>query len=207
MGIFQGSITYSKFLVHGDMPENFVSGFVRRIRNRAFVPLVPDDEADRRWGWCSASDPFDLDLDHEKIFFNSYLNLGLRLDRWALPAPIFKAQFAAAQRTVLEKKGKERLSRKEKDDIKVLVVRKLRRQVLPAMKVIDFSWNLENRTVRFWSRSKKMIELMDEFFEKTFGLKLVPQGAYVVALRESLSEKDLTRLETVEPAAFHAEEE
>lgn len=207
MGVFQGSISYTKFTVQGDMPDNFVSAFVRRIRNRAFEPLQPDDEADRRWGWCSALDPFDLDLDHEKLFFNSYLNLGLRHDRWVVPSVLLKAQLAQAVRGALEKKGRERLSRKEKDELRTTVTRKLRRQILPTMKVMDLSWNVETGTVRFWSRSKKMVELMQDFFEKTFALKLVPHGAYTIALAAKLSDRELRKLETLDPAIFHAETE
>lgn len=205
MGVFQGSISYMKFSIQGDMPENYVSAFVRRIRNRTFEPLLPDDEADRKWGWCSAVDPFDLDLDHEKIFFNSYLNLGLRLDRWAVPSVLLRAQLASAQKALLEKKGRDRLSRKEKDELRTIVTRKLRRQILPTMKVMDLSWNLESGTVRFWSRSKNMVQMFDDFFEKTFALKLVPHGAYTIALREQLPEKDMRKLEVLEPAIFHAE--
>jgi hypothetical protein len=204
VGAFQGSISYSKFHLQGELPDNYASGFVRRIRNRAFEPLSPDDENDRRWGWCSIQDPFDLDLDSEKIFFNSYLNLGLRIDRWAVPKPLIKAHFAQAERALLEKKGRERLGRKEKEELKLIVVRKLRRQLLPTMKVIDLSWNLETGVVRYWNRSTKMIDLMQDFFEKSFSLKLMPHSAYTIALRAQLPEKDMKRFETLDPAVFHA---
>ncbi len=206
VGVFQGSISYTKFSLQGEMPDNYVSAFVRRIRNRVFEPLNADDEADRKWGWCSAADPFDLDLDHEKIFFNSYLNLGLRLDRWAVPSVLLKAQLATAKRALLEKKGRERLSRKEKDELRTAVTRKLRRQILPTMKVMDLSWNLQTGTVRFWSRSSRMLELVQDYFSQTFSLKLMPYGAYAIALRENLPDKDLRRLETLEPAVFHTGE-
>jgi recombination associated protein RdgC len=205
VGVFQGSISYTKFSVQGDLPDNYVGGFVRRIRNRVFEALTPDDDADRRWGWCSALDPFDLDLDHEKIFFNSYLNLGFRLDRWALPSALLKAQLAAARVALQEKKGRDRLSRQEKEELKIAVVRKLRRQVLPSMKVMDLSWNLQTGAVRFWSRSSRMIEILQDYFSQTFALKLIPHGAYTIARAADLSEKELRRLETLEPAVFHAE--
>jgi hypothetical protein len=202
VGAFQGSITYSKFHVQGELPESFAGPFIRRLRNRAFEPLSPDDEGDRKWGWCSIEDPFDLDLDSEKVFFNNYLNLGLRLDRWVVPKPLLKAHMAQAIRGALERKGRERLGRKEKEDLKVLVTRKLRRQLLPTMKVIDLSWNTETGVVRFWNRSPKMVDLMTEFFEKTFALKLMPHCPYTIAERAGLSERDLKAFDTFEPAVF-----
>lgn len=205
MGVLNGTISYTKFSIQGELPDSYVSAFVRRIRNRVFEPLTPDDEADRRWGWCSVTDPFDLELDHEKIFFNSYLNLGLRLDRWVVPSPLLKAQLAAAQRALLEKKGRERLSKREKEELRTAVVRKLRRQVLPTMKVMDLSWNLQTGSVRFWSRSSRMLELLHDYFSQTFSLKLMPHGAYAIALQQSMPEKDLKKLEVLEPAVFHAD--
>jgi recombination associated protein RdgC len=204
VGVFQGSISYSKFYVQGELPDNYVSGFVRRVRNRVFEPLTPEDENDRRWGWCSALDPFDLEPDHESIFFNSYLNLGLRLDRWAVPKPLIKANFAQAERDLLEKRGRERLGRKEKEELRTMVIRKLRRQLLPTMKVMDLSWNLETGVARFWSRSPKMIDVMQDLFEKTFALKLMAHGAYTVALHVGLSDREMKAFEALEPAIFHA---
>jgi recombination associated protein RdgC len=204
VGAFQGSISYSKFHIQGELGDNYASGFVRRIRNRAFEPLLPDDESDRKWGWCSIQDPFDLDLDSEKIFFNSYLNLGLRIDRWAVPKPLIKANMAQAERAILEKKGRERLGRKEREELKITVIRKLRRQLLPTMKVIDLSWNLQTGVVRFWNRSTKIVDTMQDFFDKTFALKLLPHSAYTIAVRAGTSEKDMKRFETLEPAVFHA---
>ncbi|HQP36068.1 MAG TPA: recombination-associated protein RdgC [Polyangiaceae bacterium] len=205
MGALKGSITYSRFYVQGELPENFANGYMRRIRNRMFEPLTPDSDDPTHWGWCSIADPFDLELDQEKVFFNAYLNLGLRIDRWSVPAPLVKAQLAQATKAVLEKKGRERLSRAEKEELKSVVVRKLRKQLLPAMKVIDLSWNTETGVVRFWSRSKKSVEMLHEMFEKTFGLKLLPHGPYAAAVRAGCDPEQLERLSSTQPAVFHAE--
>lgn len=205
MGALKGSITYSRFYVQGELPENFANGFTRRIKNRVFEPLTPDSEEPTNWGWCNIADPFDLELDQEKIFFNSYLNLGLRIDRWSIPGPLVKAHLAQATKLVLEKKGRERLSRAEKEELKVTVVRKLRKQLIPAMKVIDLSWNTESGVVRYWSRSKKSVELLHDFFEKTFGLKLLPHGPYSAASKAGFDPEQLDRLTTLKPAVFHAE--
>ncbi len=207
MGAFQGSISYARFHIQGELPDNFADRFVRRIRNKAFEPLSVDDDGDRKWGWCSATDPFDLELDREKVLFNSYLNLGLRVDRWAVPSALFKAHFAQAQKALLEKRGRDRLTRREKDELRTIVTRKLRKQILPTMRVTDLSWNLDHGIVRFWSRSGRAIEVMQELFEKTFELKLVPHGAYAVAVRAKLGSEAMRGLESLEPAAFHAETE
>ena len=133
-------------------------GFVERIRLRAFRPLTVEEDADQRAGWCSIENPLDCELDHGKIFFNSYLNLGLRTDRWQVPSALFKAHFAEAEREHLAKRGREKLGRREKEELRAIVSRKLRAKLMPVMKVVDLSWNLEAGVVRFWNQSPRAHE-------------------------------------------------
>ena len=62
-----------------------------------------------------------------------------------------------------------------------MVTRRLRERFLPSMKVIDFSWNVNAKVVRFFAQSTKMHELFEELFDTTFGLELVLDGAYTAA--------------------------
>src|SRR6202012_2825245 len=105
-----------KHYVRGDLPDDFRDAFVESLRLRAFRPLgLEDDEP--RVGWCSVENPLDCELDHGKVFFNSYLNLGLRIDRWQIPGPLFKAHFAEAERERLAKRGRDKLGEKEKEGV------------------------------------------------------------------------------------------
>lgn len=206
MGALRGSISYSRFFVRGEMPASFHGPFLKAVRVRAFRPLEAAEEDDERMGWCAIEEPFDLDLDHGKVFSNEYLNLGLRVDRWMIPKPLFKAHFADAERAHLEKRGREKLSRREKDELKVFVGRRLRKQVLPAMRVWDLSWNLNAGVVRFWSRSQKSIDRLIEIFGATFKLELVVDSPYVSATRLGLSAPLMKTLDDLEPAELAPEE-
>jgi len=203
LGVIKGSISYSRFFVWGDLPERFQERFVRSVKNRAFEPLNPQEPDDEHMGWVSVDDPFDVDLGQDTIFNNDYLNVALRIDRWRIPAPIFKAHFAEAESEYLERKGREKLSKREKDDLKALVTRRLRKQVLPAMKVIDLSWHLDSGILRFWSNTSKMHERLHEIFEKTFKLKLVPESPYTKAIWLGASERQAKAFTNLEVSAFH----
>jgi recombination associated protein RdgC len=205
MGAFRGSITFSKFYVRGELPEDFRDRFMESIHVRAFRPLDPSEEIDFRVGWCSITDPFDLELTHEKVFFNQYLNIGFRVDRWRIPGPLFKATFRQAERDYLDKHGVEKLSRAQKKNLEQLVNAQLRRKVVPSMRAIDLSWNLNEGVVRFFQKSAKQAELMNELFEKTFELELVPDGAYVAAERRGLPEALVESLPQLDETLFHAE--
>jgi recombination associated protein RdgC len=206
VGALKGSISYARFYIRGTVPDSFHDRYLEAVRLRAFRPLTVEEEDEERAGWCSIGSPFDLDLDHGKVIYNSYLNLGLRVDRWRIPGPLFKAHFAEAEAAHLAERGREKLSRREKDELKVFVARKLRRQVIPAMKTVDLSWNLVTGVVRFWSNSKGLHERLQEIFHDTFGLDLVPEGPYTTALRLGPTDAQIEAIGALEHTVFATQE-
>jgi recombination associated protein RdgC len=182
----KGSLSYTRLFVEGELPDDFRSRFLRAIRLRALKPLEADDDALERSGWCAIGEPFELELTHDNVFYNEFINLGLRTDRWVIPGPLVRARLREAEAAYLDKKGRERLSKSERTELKELVLRKLRKQFVPAMRVVDFSWSLEEGLVRFFSQSARPIAAVSELFQKTFGLKLVPEAPYTLAARLGL---------------------
>jgi len=201
----KGSLTYCRLFVEGELPEDFRDRFVRSIRVRAMKPLDPEEEATERSGWCVMGEPFAIPDDYETIFYNAFLNVGLRTDRWAIPGALLRAKVREAEAAFLQKKGRERLSRKEKTELKELTARKLRRQLAPVTKVIDMSWALDERIVRFFSHAPKPLAALTELFHRTFGLTLVPEAPYTLAARAGLSKAQDEAWPLLEPTLFGAE--
>ncbi len=159
---------------------------MRAIRLRAMKPLEPEDEELERSGWVKIGEPFVVDLAYEDVVFNEYVNLGFRTDRWAIPGPVLKTRMKEAEAAYLEKKGRAQLSRREKSELKLLVAKKLRRQMAPATRSVDLSWSLGEGLVRFFSHAQKPAGAMMELFKKTFGLELIPESPYTAAARIGL---------------------
>jgi hypothetical protein len=199
MPALRGSLTYARYYVDGELPESFHDKAMKAIRLRAMKPLEPDDDALERSGWCRMSEPFEVDLGYEDVFYNNYVNLGFRTDKWVVPGPMLRAKLRDAEAAYLQKKGRERVSRKERNELKELVSKKLRRQLVPVMRSVDLSWSLEEGLVRFFSQSPKQGALLAELFTKTFGLKLVPETPYTLAVRLGLSEAEDKAWESLEP--------
>jgi len=183
MPALKGSLTYVRYFAQGDLPKDFRERFMRAIRLRAMKPLDPEDEANERSGWCAIGEPFDVDLHYEGVFFNSYINLGFRTDRWVIPGPLLRTRVREAEQAYLIKRGRERLSRAEKMELKQVVIRKLRKQFVPVTRAIDVSWYLEDGVVRFFSQSERAAATMTALFQKTFGLELLPEAPYTLAAR------------------------
>jgi hypothetical protein len=183
----RGSLTYARFYVQGAPPDDFRERFMRSIRLRAMRPLEPDDEELERSGWCKVGEPFAVDLGYEDVFYNSYVNLGFRTDKWAIPGSMLRRHVREAEEAYLQKKNRERLTRREKTELKLLVGKKLRRHMSPATRTIDLSWSLEEGIVRFFGHAEKPAGVMMELFAKTFSLTLVPESPYTLAARIGLT--------------------
>ncbi len=181
MGALKGSSSYTRFRVEAEVPTDFRDRFTEALAIRAFRPLSPDDEEDERMGFCNLHQPFDLDLDASKLFLDDMLLVGLRIDRYRVPSALFKAHYQEAEAAFMEKAGLAEMSRTQKADLKLLVTKKLKRQILPSMKTVDFVWDLSRGEARFWNRSANLVESMSELFEKCFGGQLVVDAPYVVA--------------------------
>ena len=206
MPALRGSLTYARFFVAGDVPEDFREKYMRAIRLRAMKPIEPDDEELERSGWCKVGEPFEIELRYEDVFYNEYVNLGLRTDKWRLPASILKQRLRGAEAAYLEKKGRERLGRAEKTELKEMVSRKLRKQTSPATRMIDLSWSMNEGVVRFFSHAEKAGAQMMEIFTKTFGLRLVPEAPYTLAARLGLSKAQESTWEELEMILLEKEE-
>ncbi|HSO31317.1 MAG TPA: recombination-associated protein RdgC [Labilithrix sp.] len=206
MPALRGSLTYARFFVDGDVPEDFREKFMRAIRLRAMKPLEADDADLERSGWCKVGEPFEIELRYEDVFYNEYVNLGLRTDKWRLPASMLKQRLREAEAAYLEKKGRERLGRAEKTELKEMVARKLRKQTSPATRMIDLSWSMNEGVVRFFSHAEKAGAQMMELFTKTFGLRLVPEAPYTLAARLGLSKAQESAWQELEVTMLEKEQ-
>ena len=205
MGALNGSLSYSRFFVEGELPPDYKAVFEEAVQHRAFEPLDAAGEDDERMGWCSIEHPLDTEFDQGKLFYNEYLNVALRVDKWRIPGAILKAYCTEAERKYLAQHNKEKLRRGEKDDIKAVVVTQLKSKILPSMKTIDMSWNLHTGVVRFWNQSGKTCESFMDLFEKTFAVRLVSDNAYIGALQYEMSDKQTEKLAEIEATIFHEE--
>lgn len=207
LSALRGNLTFARFYVTGDIPDDIPGTTLRRIRANAFQPLSPDEDKSERVGWANVDDPFDTDLDHEKVFYNEYVCLGMRLDRWVIPGPLLKQNLRDAEQALLEKRGLERLGRQAKADLKTMVVRKLRKQLVPSLKSYDVVWNLNTNVLHFHSQSERMTTLFDDLFKRTFKLDLVPQSPGTVAERIGLDQRQSAAFAGLEPMSLARLEE
>jgi recombination associated protein RdgC len=199
MGLAEGGITFRTYYVDGELPSNLRQEFLERIRARRFQPLTLESEEDVTWGWVPLQNPLSTDFRSPDLFFEPFLVLALRMDRWALPPLLLKASVRAAERAKLDAEDRAHLSRTERGELLERERARLKRQSLPAARVVDFAWNLDTRELRFSSLSRTVNETFAHHFELTFQLRLIADSPYMRAMSCGLEDALVGRLADVEP--------
>lgn len=198
MSAVSGSLSYARFFVPSKLPRDFRDTAHDAICANAIRPLHPDEAEEMRAGWCVMGENVGLELPYERVMLDGFVNLGLRIDKWTIPGALLRTRVREAETKYREKSGKERLSKREKIDVREIVVRELRRRLVPTVRVYDLSWSLEDGLVRFFSHSEKVTGTMLDLFAQTFGVELVPESPFTLARRLGLTDEQQAAWESIE---------
>lgn len=202
MGATSGSISYTLYYVDGELPDGYLASYLDQIEEFRFRELTPQSEEEESMGWVGISDLLSTNFTRDSVFQDSYLCLSMRMDRWSLPAALFRAKYDERANAEAEKRGKRKLSRTEADALKDVMRREFKGMSLPSASMVDMVWNIEAGHVRFWSHANKKNEQFHELFESTFGVRLLGQSPYTAARALTLEKDVFTKLGDVQQEAF-----
>lgn len=204
MGVSRGALTFTRLFVQGKPPKDLRKRYADAVRLRKFAPLSPEDEASEAVGWCVIERPFDLELSADRLFYDRFVTLGFRVDKWKIPGVLLRAQVADEEQRMLSRAGKSKLTRAEKEDIKLRVIGRLRKKILPTSRAFDVLWDLDRGSVLLFTHSARTVEAFAAHFELTFGLALQADSAYACAGRAPLSAALRKAFDKVEPTSLVA---
>lgn len=190
--------------MQGKPPKDLRKRYLDAVRLRKFAPLAPEDEASEAVGWCVIERPFDLDLQPDRIFYDRFVTLGFRVDKWKIPGVLLRAQVADEEQRMLSRAGREKLTRAEKEDIKLRVIGRLRKKILPTSRAFDVLWDLDAGTVLLFTHGARTTDEFTAHFQKTFGLELVVDSPHAAAGRAGLPATLQKAFDKVEPTSFVA---
>lgn len=202
MGATSGSISYTLYYVEGELPDDYKTDYLERIREFRFRELTPESEEEESLGWVQLAELLNTEFTRDAVFQNEYVCASMRMDRWSLPAALFRAEYDKRAAEEAEKRGKRKLSRTEADALKEVMRREFKARSLPSTSMTDMVWNVDTQTLRFWSHTNKRNELFQELFESTFGMRLFAQSPYIAARQLSLDKDVFARLGDVEQEGF-----
>jgi recombination associated protein RdgC len=199
LGVTRGALTFTRLFVQGKPPKDLRKRYLEAVKLRKFQPLAAEDEASEAVGWCVIERPFDLDFQSDRVFYDRFLMLGLRVDKWRIPGVLLKSQVADEEQRMLSRAGREKLTRAEKEDIKLRVIGRLRKKILPTSRAFDVLWDLDAGTVLLFTHAARTTEEFAALFQKTFGLELHADSPYAAAQRAALPPPLQRAFDAVEP--------
>ena len=202
MGVFSGSITYKKYQVVGELPEGFRDTYLEAIGRRVHREIDPSSEDELSAGWVAVGDLLDTEPSFDRVFFTDRLCLTLRLDTLRIPAATRKIYLTKAEVEYKEATNKERLSKADREEVKDMVTKQLRKRALPTIKGFDMVWDLNEKVVRFWSQSRGVCEIFEEVFHETFEMRIIPRTPFIAIGEIGLDDEMETKVLGLDPADF-----
>ncbi len=166
------SMSLVEFRPSGQPPGDYRIRYPMDMERYAFTARDEVNEAPQAYGWAFPGNPFEPPSE-EAIFAGPYLLFSFRLDRKSVSPRLVKYRSDREAQRLMEERGVERLSRREKREIRERIHAFLLKQTLPSIRIFDVAWNLEDGRVLFTGTGQSSCTLFMELFERTFGMALV----------------------------------
>ncbi|SHO43009.1 recombination-associated protein RdgC [Desulfopila aestuarii] len=197
MGFINGSASFVRFSVEGELPENPLDFIADRVIAFSFRDI--DDTYDEySIGWVSVLNMFDSQFQYASYAAGDYITITLRVDERKVSPAILKKFVQKEEERVKLEKQVPKLGRAQKVEIKERIRTELMRKAIPIPVIYDLCWSLSESTLYFFSTNKKAHAVLEDFFKESFGLLLRQQIPYVVG-EQLLDEDGLDRLARINP--------
>lgn len=181
MGLIHGSGSFTRFRVEGDLPEDYLEEFPKRIARFSFRSIDEDSEQERSSGWVNILDAFDNRMAAMEYLKEPCIALSWRVDVRKVPAKAVKQYCREAEERIKSSEKLEFLSKKRRQEIKEGVQTILMKRAIPRSQAYDMIWNLQTGMVIFGAVSNKLCDEFAEFFLQCFGLHLKTVFPYSMA--------------------------
>lgn len=200
MGFLNGSASFVRFAVEGELPENSLDFIAERVMAYCFRDI--DDTYDEySIGWVSVLNMFDSQFQYASYAAGDYITLTLRVDERKVSPAILKKFVQKEEERVKLEKQVPKLGRAQRVEIKERIRTELMRKAIPIPVTYDLCWSLSESSLYFFTTNKKAHAVLEDFFKETFGLLLRQQIPYVIG-EQLLDEEGKDRLARINPDVF-----
>ena len=201
MPLSAGTISCRVFYLAQPPVGDFLAQAQIDVRKHAFKGIDLNRSV-RALGWINPNDILDDKPDLERLIFEDFLLLGLRLDRVAVNGRILKAHFRNALQKVSAERNKRPIGREEK----AALLEKTRQDLLarqsPTSAFYEMAWNMSTHQVYFTATSNTLCNEFQDLFQETFHTGLTPLQPFLRAQVKAEKEGLLEPFLKAEPARF-----
>jgi hypothetical protein len=187
MGFASGSVSFRRFAVIGEQPDQIDQDLLDKLAEHAQRPGgevgVPEEI---EYGWAGGRHVLDGTFSFENNVYGDAIFFALRIDSNKVPGDLRRAYTMMEEDAVAATNPSGFISRMQKRDVKDVVRRKvdedMRSGRFRRSKLLPIVWDLPSGTLYCAANGPSLEQLM-ELFERTFGLTLMPISAGSLALR------------------------
>lgn len=183
MGLMHGSGSFTRFVVDGVVPENYMEDFRERISRFAFRNIDRASDRERSVGWVNIMDMFDHRMAGMEYLKEPCIALSWRVDVRKVPSKALKQACREAEERIKESEGLEFLAKARRQEIRESMKQELTQRAIPRSNTYDLIWNIRTSMLIFGSTSNNLSDDFAEFFFACFGLHLKPLFPYSHASR------------------------
>ncbi len=198
MSLLNGSASFLRFTVEGDLPENFWDFIAERVVAHSFKD-IDDNMEEYSIGWVSVANMFDSDFAYASYAAGDFVVLTMRVDERKVAPAVLKKFTMKEEDRIKKEKQIPKLSRSARLEIKERISAELIRKSAPVPVLYDLFWNLSDSTLLFFSTSKKSMVQLEELFKDTFDCSVMLQIPWTMAIQLT-DEETVANLDSLQPA-------
>jgi DNA recombination-dependent growth factor C len=183
MALIRGAGSFTRFWVEGQVPEDYLEEFPKRILRFAFRDIDEASDQERAVGWVTIMDMFDSEFKAMEYLKEPCIAVSWRVDVRKVPAKALLRYCREAENRIKAAEELEYLPKPRRREIREMVKARLLRRVIPSSRAYDVIWNLPTGMLMFGSTSNKLADEFAEFFLNCFDMRLNAVFPYSIASR------------------------
>ena len=202
MGLMSTTVSITRYRVQGDIEKPVLDHITRGLKKYA-IKEIDDDAVEKSVGWTSFENPYEPDFSTDSFVIGTYLIFSVRIDKKNIPSKLVAKQYAMESNRRLARTGRRIISGSEKKMIQEQVLHTLSLKIPATPNIYDLVWNLENRTLWYYTNLKAANEALETLFAASFNLALIRMFPYTSATQTAgLSNAQKDRLHRLVPVDF-----
>ncbi len=196
MGLLNGPLTFSRFMVVGKPPSGFSDFIHQQIRRHAFQDIAANAQ-EKIMGWTGIENVLDTEFRQSSYSWGDYLLFSLRIDRRTLPPSLLKLRALEAEKKYIKETGRKRVDKITREQILDGIRQDLLGHVLPTPSVYEICWSVSDGSLLLTSLSEKVMQDFQDLFKTSFDLAPCP---YVPWGTEVIDRETAGKIEVLEKA-------
>ncbi|MBA4396475.1 MAG: hypothetical protein C0394_03710 [Syntrophus sp. (in: bacteria)] len=200
MGLLNGPLTFSRFMVVGRPPSDFSEFIDQRIKRHAFHGIGTDAQ-EKIMGWVGIENLLDTDFRHASYAWGDYLLFSLRIDRRSVPPSLLKIRALEAEQQHLKETGRKKIDKATREQIRDSVRQGLLGRTLPTPSFYEICWSVSNGSLLFTNLSEKVMQDFQDLFKASFDLTPLPYVPWDPQVMDKETAGNVEALQTADAGA------